>query len=202
MMNACLRWSFLAVPVLAAFGCSDPVPLPAQGAVTLGLQTPQAATQTLCPVGGKSYQVGAKKKVGTVITVQAPNQITPGVSVIDGDSGTSVNCSVRKQADGSFKFSGSLSASTSENDPINVTISNGVINADKVNGTGEVSVFTPQLSGTLDSGATPCTFTVINSQVKGGSIWTNFECPSITAAPARECSVVASTIVFENCSGS
>lgn len=202
MMNACARWSFLAVPVLAALGCSDPVPLPAQAAVTLGLQGP-LDDSTKCPVGaGKSYQVGAKKKVGTVITVQAPNDVTPGASVIDGEGGVSVSCSVRKQADGSFKFNGSLSASSSENDPITVTIANGLINSDKVTGTGSVSVFTPQLAGTYSSGATPCAFKVINAQVKGGSIWVDFTCSSIASPPSKECAVVSSTIVFENCSGS
>ena len=204
MMNACPRWSFLAVPVLAAFGCSDPVPLPAQGAATLGLYDAQDASSGSCPIiGGKSYQVGAKKKVGTVTMVQAPNTLTPGLSVIDGESGTSVSCSVKKTSAGTYAFSGSLHASTGENDPITVTIVNGTIAADQVMGSGEVSIFTPQLAGTFDSGATPCAFTVINKQVKGGSIWASFSCPSIAQPPSHACSVVnSSVIVFENCSGS
>ncbi|MEO7036000.1 MAG: hypothetical protein ABI335_19445 [Polyangiaceae bacterium] len=204
MMNACPRWSFLAVPVLAAFGCSDPVPLPAQGAVTLGLQGPmENVTQMSCPVGaGKNYQVGAKTTMGTVTTVHAPNDSDHGLSVIDGDSGTSVSCSVRKQADGSFAVSGSLSAASGEGDPITVTLINVVINSDLVNGTGEVSVFTPQLATTFDSGSTPCTFNVINKNVKGGSIWMDFACPAIAKPPSSLCSIMRSTIVFENCSGS
>ncbi|MEP7050917.1 MAG: hypothetical protein ABJB12_11205 [Pseudomonadota bacterium] len=200
MMNACTRWSFLAVPVLAALGCSDPVPLPAEGAVTLGLQGPMQVTQTSCPVGaGRSYQVGFRAKDGSV---QAPTEILPGKSVIDGENSTVVSCSVHKQSDGSYAFSGSLQAPSSEHDPINVTISNGLISSDGVTGTGAVSVFTPQLAGTFASGSTPCTFKVIKNQVKGGAIWASFSCPSIAQPPQNVCSIVSSIIVFGNCAGS
>ena len=204
MMNACTRWSFLAVPVLAAFGCSDPVPLPAQGAVTLGLQGPtENVTQMSCPIGaGTSYAVGAKEKVGTITMSQSPTAGTPGQSVIDGDGDTTVSCSVRKQADGSFKVSGSLHAASSSGDPITVSLINVVISPDLTTGSGEVSVFTPQLAGTFDSGTAPCAFTVVNKQVKGGSIWSKFTCPSISQPPSSLCSIADSWIVFENCSGS
>lgn len=200
MMNACTRWSFLAVPILTALGCSDPVPLPAEGAVTLIIEGPLDATQGSCPVNaGKGYKVGATAKDGTV---QAPTAISPGESVIDGEGGTTVSCSVRKQGDGTYAFSGSLQASSSEHDPITVTITNGSIGADLKMGTASVSVYTPQLAGTFASGATPCTFNVINNQVKGGAIWATFSCPTIAQPPAQSCKVDPSTIVFGNCSGS
>ena len=197
MMNACTRWSFLAVPVLAAFGCSDPVPLPAQGAVTLEISPGAAGT---CPISaGMGYAIGAKKKTG--VGVDAPNDVTFGTSVIDGDHGASVSCSVKGQADGTFKFSGSLHSFSGDGNLVTVTITNGTINADKTNGTGQVGVFTTQLVGTYDSGAMPCTFTVLNGQVKGGAIWADFTCPSISET-GRACSISKSTIVFGNCAGS
>ncbi|MEO8903690.1 MAG: hypothetical protein ABI488_15470 [Polyangiaceae bacterium] len=156
-----------------------------------------------CPVGaGKSYQVGAKKKVGTVTTVLSPNDVTAGESVVDGDGNTSVTCSVRKQADGSFAVSGSISAASGEGDLITVSLINVVINPDLTTGTGEVRVFTTQLAGPFDSGSAPCTFTVVRKQVKGGSIWADFSCPSIANPPSNLCSITNSTIVLENCSGS
>jgi len=198
MMNACTRWSFLAVPVLAALGCSDPVPLPAEGGVSLVIEGTQDAAQGACPVNaGKGYKVGATKDGA----VQAPNEITPGESVIDGEGGSHVSCSVKKQSDGTFAFSGSLQASSSEHDPITVTITGGSIGVDQ-KGTASVSVYTPQLAGTFASGATPCAFQVIRSQVKGGAIWATFSCPTVAQPPGQTCKIDPSTIVFGNCSGS
>jgi hypothetical protein len=137
---------------------------------------------------------------------QAPSPTDPGQSVVDGDSGTNVSCSVHGK--GPFTFSGSIHATSADEakDPITVTFSNGAVNADKTTGTADVQVFTPQLAGTFSSGSTPCTVTVINSQIKGGSIWATFSCPSLTQPPSGVCSSgvapSTSTFVFENCDGS
>jgi hypothetical protein len=126
--------------------------------------------------------------------------------VVDGDNGTMVSCSV--QGKGPFTFSGSLQATATDaaQDPITVAFSNGVVNSDKKTGTVTVSVFTPQLDAPYSSGDMPCTVTVINGQIKGGSIWADFSCPSLTTPPSGVCtSGVApsiSTVVFENCDGS
>ena len=196
MMNACARWSFLAVPVLAALGCSDPVPLPAQGAISLSVTKPSGSdlmTGTDCPVPGITYSVGTKKST-------VPTMSNPGESVIDGEGGAEVSCSVKGK--GTFTFSGSLKAATIDTkDPITVTFTNGQIGAD-FTGTATVSVFTPQLAGTYTSAAGGCKVKVINSQVKGGSIWASFTCPGITVPPSQQCSVGTSVFVFENCDGS
>ena len=207
MKNACSRWSFLAVPVLAAFGCSDPVPLPAQAAITLQIGGPS----TTCPEPGNIYPVGRlvvdpsdPTKMRKI--AQAPSDSDPGHSVVDGEGGTTVSCSV--QGKGPFTFSGSLHATATDaaEDPITVTFSNGVVNSDKKTGTVSVDVFTPQLDGTFSSGTTPCTVTVINGQIKGGSIWADFSCPSLTTPPSGVCTSgvppSVSTVVFENCDGS
>jgi hypothetical protein len=192
MMNA--RWSFLAVPLLAALGCSDPVPLPAQGAITLSVRLPTSSVNGTCPDSGTTYLVGAPV---------VPTTSTPGNSLVDGDKGAHISCSV-KGSGGGFAFSGSLAANTTQGTPypITVTFSNGVVDANGV-GTANIGVYTPPLSATYTSSA-PCTVKVLGSplQVKGGSIWASFSCPSITYPPSGLCEVGSSVIVFENCDGS
>jgi|GEM_PF-930856 hypothetical protein len=207
MKNACSRWSFLAVPVLAAFGCSDPVPLPAQGAISLQVGGPSST----CPEPGTVYQVGKLKTdpsdpTGKHKIAQAPSDLDPGLSVVDGESGTNISCSVH--GSGPFTFSGSLHATADDElkDPVTITFSNGVVNADKKTGTVAVSIFTPQLESSFSSGSTPCTVDVIQQQIKGGSIWADFSCPTLTSPPSSVCSSgvapSVSTFVFENCDGS
>jgi len=187
MMNACPRWSILAVPVLAALGCSDPVPLPAQGAISLSIQNKEAS----CPESGFTYEVGAPKP---------PSVSSPGDSVIDGESGAAISCSVRGK--GTFTFSGSLHGVTldSKHYPITVNFTNGTVDATG-KGTASLSVYTPVLAGNFNS-SEPCTVQVVGGQIKGGSMWATFTCPSITTAPSGKCQIGTSVIVFENCDGS
>jgi hypothetical protein len=166
--------------------------LPAQGAINLQIGGPS----TTCPEPGMVYPVGKP----------APSDTNPGQSVIDGESGTTITCSVR--GTGPYTFSGSIHATSgdAQRDPISVTFSGGTINADRKTGSVSVGVFTPQLDGNFTSGSTPCTVMVINQQVKGGSIWADFSCPSLTQPPSGECSSgvapSVSTLVLENCAGS
>src|SRR6188508_1440790 len=96
MMNGCPRWSFLTVPLLAALGCSDPVPLPAKGNATLSVQQPTTGPAT-CPVPGKTYVVGNPK---------APTTISAGDRFIDGENGATIKCSVK--GGGPFSFSATI----------------------------------------------------------------------------------------------
>ena len=193
MMNA--RWSLLAVPAIAAMGCSDPVPLPAQGAISLSIQKPsKASTGTTCPVPGRTYEVSGKA---------VPNTNRPGSSLIDGESGASISCSVH--GSGPYTFSGSFHGATNDVNkyPITVTFSDGTVAADKLTGTATVNVFAPELAGTFASKTSACTVSVIGQQIKGGSIWASFSCNAISAPPQQECEVGSSSvIVFENCDGS
>lgn len=166
--------------------------LPAQGATSLQIGGPSST----CPVPGNVYPLGKP----------APTEVDPGQSLVDGENDTKISCSVR--GTGPYTFAGSLhgTSTDTQSDPITVTFSNGTINADKLTGTVSVSVFTPELDGTFTSGSTPCTVTVINQQVKGGSIWANFSCPTLSLPPSTVCSSgvapSVSTFVFENCEGS
>ncbi len=191
MIHVCPHRSLLAVSVLAAFGCSDSVPLPSQGSVTLSIRSVNVNAMS-CPFTAKTYLVGAP----------APTSFDPGQSVVDGEHGAAVNCSV--QGSGPYTFSGSLAAATSEGQHITVTLTDGTVDADKATGTVGVSIYTPDLAAAFVSGATPCTLTTNNKQVKPGqpgSIWVDFECPTIAAPPANLCGVGKSTIVFQNCNG-
>ena len=162
--------------------------LPAQGAVTLQFGSTPSST---CPEPAKTDLVGNP----------APSANDPGNSVIDGQNGASISCSVR--GSGPFTFSGSLHANDNENNPIAVSFTDGQVGTDKTNGTVTLNVFTSQLGPAFTSAPGACTVTVINRQIKPGSIWATFACPSITSAPVGQCQIGStSTIVFENCDGS
>ena len=188
MMNGCPRWSFLTVPLLAALGCSDPVPRPPQGNLTLSVQPGMS-----CPVNGKVYQVGNPKP---------PDTITPGDSLIDGENGASIKCSVR--GSGPYTFSGTIQARSKENDRVTLTITNGVVNADKLTGTATIAINAPQLSNTYTSETGSCAVTVINGNVKPGSMWATVKCDKVLEpSTGTSCAVgTDTTFVLENCDGS
>lgn len=195
MMNVRLRCSILAVPLLAALGCSDPVPLPAQAAMTLSIQKSMSS----CPDSGTTYAFGAvKDKV-----IQSPTANNHGQSVVNGDQGSTISCSVKKASDGSYAFSGSVKGTANGDQVVTVTFNNGVIGAD-LKGSASLYVFTRVFSQSYSTpGDKPCTFNVVNNQLKNGALWATFSCPALTAAPDSECAVGStSTIVFENCDGS
>ena len=192
MMNGCRRWWFLTVPLLAALGCSDPVPRPAQGNLTLSIT--RAAGNTSCPVPGQTYGIGNPK----------PPTLIPqsyGDRLIDGDNGSSIKCSVK--GSGPFTFSGTIKATTPQSDKVTLTITNGVINADKATGTATIAVSTPQLGGTFTSADGACVINVVNSQVKAGSVWAGATCATVTdPSTTNVCAVAATTnFVLENCEG-
>ncbi|MEI9938869.1 MAG: hypothetical protein WDO69_16755 [Pseudomonadota bacterium] len=143
-----------------------------------------------CPTTAKVYEVG---------NPTAPSASSPGDTLIDGEHNASIKCSVK--GNGPFQISGTVQGSSGEHEPVMVSVS-GTINADKLTGTGSVNVYTPLLTGFASADGT-CTFTVINQQVKPGSLWMTFKCPSITQPPGRSCLVGdSSAIVLENCDGS
>jgi hypothetical protein len=205
MMNAYPRWSLLAVPLLAALGCSDPVPPPAQAAVSLQIGQPLTQVNGMsCPqMSGHTYHVGAFDS--KTMKALAPTTTDPGQSLISGESGSTISCSVTGGG-GNFRFSGSIHAATDEGDLISVSFANGVITGGST-GTADVDVYTPELSA--DFGSTmPCTFQILTGsdglQIKGGSMWASFACPSISSPPSGLCGILQSqsVVVFENCSGS
>ena len=192
MMNGCPRWSFLTVPLLAALGCSDPVPRPPQGNLTLSVQHASTGSPT-CPVPGKTYVVGNPK---------GPNSADAGNRFIDGENGATIKCAVT--GGGPFNFSGNIKALSGTSDFVTMTITNGVIAADKLNGTATIAINTPQLAATFTSPPGMCTLTVVGGNVKPGSVWATAYCPSVTdTSTGKACSIgTTTTFVFENCEGS
>jgi hypothetical protein len=200
MMNGCPRWSFLTVPLLAALGCSDPVPRPPQANLTLSIKKPPSGSGS-CPVTGMTYQVGNP----TPPTLGPPPQ--EGKRVISGEHGASIQCSVK--GSGPFTFSANIKATTTTGDPLTVSVTNGVINADKATGTAQLNVYTKELSGSFISDTAGCTVGVVGDNVKPGSIWVSISCESIkNSSTAQECSVdpvgspKSSNFILENCDGS
>jgi hypothetical protein len=163
---------------------------PAQGNVTLSIQKLDSSS---CPVASRTYVVGNPR---------GPNSVNPGDSLIDGEHDAKVSCSVR--GNGSYTFSATIQARSSDNDPITLRISDGVINPDGKTGSATIGLFTPQLTSTFSSPESGCLVTVVNEQVKPGSLWATFTCPSISQpATAQACGIGStSTFVLENCDGS
>ncbi|MEI9948621.1 MAG: hypothetical protein WDO74_06450 [Pseudomonadota bacterium] len=161
----------------------------------MSIQRPVTGT-TNCPVTGKTYVVGH------------PDAPTPpmdaGDRFVDGE-GATIKCSVKASSSG-FAFSGTITAPSSEKDPVTVSFTNGAISADKVNGTATVYVYTKEVQGFTSTA--PCTVTVVSTNVKPGSLWATFSCPSIKdPTMPQECSIgpvgqTISNFVFENCDGS
>lgn len=201
MMNAYPRWSILAVPLLAVLGCSDPVPPPAQGALTLYVDQPVTHVDgRACPAPGITYQIAATDSKTKMLA--APSSTTPGESLISGEKGTNISCSVKKSSNG-FAFSGSIHGNSSPAGSIvDLTMQGGTVDGTSLTGTVNVSIYTPDLSSQFVS-SMPCSVTVLQNQIKGGSMWANFSCPTVTADPSGACGIGSfSTIVFENCDGS
>jgi hypothetical protein len=194
MMNGCPRWSVLALPLLAALGCSDPVPRPAQGNLKLSIQPPTGTGN--CPVPGTTYELGNPK---------APNTVSPGDRLIDGEHGATIKCSV--QGSSTFTFSGTLKGitNTTPSSKVSFQILSGSIDMGKMKGTATVAVNTNELAANFTSPAGDCAVSVVGDNVKPGSIWATITCPNITdpTSPGKACKVGdTTTFVLENCDGS
>ncbi|MEO7034776.1 MAG: hypothetical protein ABI548_12785 [Polyangiaceae bacterium] len=160
-----------------------------QGAVSITVGKPaQPVNDMACPVEGELSAIGAPK---------VPTELNPGTSVVNGEQGYSVSCSVTGR--GPFVFSGSIHGVSADGQLITVSFRNGMLGAD-FKGSADVSVLTPQLGETLSSSA-PCTVMALQNQAKPGSLWATFSCPQTALPPSTTCSA-SGVIVFENCAGS
>lgn len=115
-------------------------------------------------------------------------------SAVDGDGDVSVACAV----DGFASFSGRIASAARV-----LEISNGEL-TDNANGTARITVANATvLSYALASPAADCAVSVVTNargpQIKAGSVWATFTCPSVEHAPADACAA-RGTFVLENCS--
>ena len=165
-------------------------------------QPPTPIAGKSCPIT-KTYLVGAFDS--TTMMTLAATPTTPGQSVISGKNGSNIQCSGTGRG-GQFEFSGSISAPSSDASLISISFSNGVVSGE--NGTADVSVYTPQLLATFGSPvvapAMPCSFQIVNGQIKGGAMWATFTCPDIESPPTGACGILQglSAVVLEKCTGS
>lgn len=162
----------------------------AQGAGVFSLRAQSPAIQgKMCPVVSLTSALPA---------VDGPSMLDANTYVkhiADGEGTAAVSCKVSGNL--RFTFEGSLQLGR-----VALKIQNGVVGDDKL-GTADVTVADAQnLQGSLSS-ATPCSIDATNSagqnfQVKAGSMWAAFDCPSVEQAPSDSCAA-SGVFVLENC---
>jgi hypothetical protein len=200
-MNLSSRWCVTAVVALGALGCSDPVPPPAQGAfwanVTSVSPTPAGK---MCPSGATlTFDVPAvPPPTPAMPTVETLDQDTYLHKIIDGEDKAEVDCSVKGKS--TFTFEGSIRLGNKS-----LAISNGTL-GDNKKGTARVTLRdsgVPGFSGALSAPSANCVIDAAaaagnNFQVKPGSIWGHFTCPSVEQSPSDYCKAEG-YFVLENC---
>ena len=197
-MNLSSRWCVTAVVALGALGCSDPVPPPAQGAFWANVKSVSPAPAgKMCPSGAS---------LTFDVPVVDPSKIPPETldtdtylhKLIDGEDSAKVSCAVKGKS--SFTVEGTIQLGNKS-----LAISSGTLGADK-KGTARITLRdsgTPGFSGALSAPSANCTIDAAaaagnNFQVKAGSIWGRFDCPSVEQAPSNYCKAEG-FFVLENC---
>lgn len=198
-----LAWNSVALAVIAAgsivaSGCSDPVPPPAQGAVTYRMY--KAGTQNCQIPPHTSNAPSAPAGTGTNVT-----GTNKGNEAVDGDNGAKVKCKVAA-AGAAFDVNATIQVGT-VSFAMNTTIAD---QQEGVDGTVDVNDNQTQASYlqpvTYAKPPTPpCKFSVKPASGEGygaasGRIWGKFTCDQAmdTQNPGSSCSIEG-TFVFENC---
>lgn len=167
--------------VLTVGGCSDPATPAPQGAfnVTFGNAI---GTGVTCPA-----MQPAQLQVGAVGGAQY-------ASVIDGEDGVTVTCTVSKSGAG-FRASGSIVKGTSRFSLAPVTVGEGNSNQGRVSVAGANTAGKPY----GPTAETLCDFQMIKGAE--GFIWLAFECPHVISGSSdnEQCSLYNGYLVFENC---
>lgn len=195
-MNVSSRWCVTAFVALGSLACSDPVPPPAQGAfiASVGQVSP--------PVSGKACPAGA----AFTYDVPAVRATKPGEALdnntylhktIDGESNSTVSCTVKKGG-GGFSFSGKISISGQA-----LEITDGVLDGSN-KGTARIFIVNSEhLSAPLISPSANCVIDASSTsgaayQAQPGSMWAHFSCSSVESPPSDYCKAEG-TFVLENC---
>jgi len=195
-MNLSSRWCVTAVVALGALGCSDPVPPPAQGAFWANVKSVSPAPAgKMCPSGASlTFEVPTTDPT----LGQTLDANTYVVHKIDGEDQAEVSCTVK--GGGPFTLEGTIKLGSKA-----LSISGGTIGTDK-KGTARITLQdsgTPGFSGALSAPSAnyvidAAAATGNNFQVKAGSIWAHFECPSVEQPPSGYCKADG-FFVLENC---
>jgi hypothetical protein len=197
-MNLSSRWCVTAVVALSALACSDPVPPASQGAFI-------ASVRSVSPA-----PVGKMCPSGAALTFDVPNlnDKTPAEDldgdtylhkIIDGEDASKVTCTVKGKS--SFSFGGRIELGARA-----LEITGGTMDA-SMKGTARITLTnsgTPGFSHALSAPSANCVIdasamTAGGLQVKAGSMWASFSCPSVEAQPSDYCKADG-FFVLENCS--
>jgi hypothetical protein len=197
-MNLSSRWCVTAVVALGAIGCSDPVPPPAQGAFWANVKSVSPApVGKMCP-SGASLTFDVPLVDPSANPPQTLDQDTYLHKLIDGEEGAEVSCSVKGKT--SFTLEGTIKLGTKS-----LAISSGTL-GDNKKGTARITLrdsANPGFSGALSAPSANCVIDAAaaagnNFQVKAGSIWGHFDCPSVEQEPSGYCKADG-FFVLENC---
>jgi hypothetical protein len=164
----------------------QPAP-PARGAMTFTVKPPSP----LPP--GKACPTSA----GFTSELPAGNGPTASnypAHVVDGEDGAAVSC--RVAGDSTFEISGKVQLAGRA-----LLIEDGVVSADEP-GSASITVVDSERLATGLRGTT-CVLSVeadapSNLQIKPGSVWASFSCPSVESAPSDYCQA-SGFFVLENC---
>ena len=172
-------------------GGGAPLGPPAQGAVSTLLK---AASP---PVAGKSCPAGAAV-ASTVPTVTDPSEAldedTYVHRVIDGEEGATVACRVAASGTDTVTLQGSISQGGRA-----LRIDDGLTGSHQ--GAARITIIdTTHLASPLTSPASTCVLDFSSGafQIKAGSVWGKFTCPSVESAPSDYCAA-SGVFVLENC---
>ena len=194
-MNLSSRWCVTAIVALGALGCSDPVPPPAQGAFIASVNSVSPSPPgKSCPAGAAfTYDVPNESETKPTEVLDADTYLH---KIIDGEDASTVRCEVKGGS--TFTFSGRISLGGKA-----LEISDGTLGADK-KGTARITVTNSlRISTSLSAPSANCVVNAAgaagnNFQVRAGSMWASFSCPSVEAIPADYCKADG-FFVLENC---
>jgi hypothetical protein len=178
-------------------GCSDPPAPPAQGAVeiTINAESSGACSHASGQATAPQDPPGNPNAVATALSCDLSRGCKPDQYVrVDGDSGSSVSCTVSPSGDGF-----GVSVSISDGSRLTFAASGSV------NGSGGTMQISQSGANTNHEGLydSTCTITIDPNRglVKKGAIWARFDCPHFAAqnsAGGEQCDAVGS-FIFENC---
>jgi hypothetical protein len=173
------RFSTFATAGLAALvGCSDPAPLPVDGALTIAIQ-PSGACQVVAPLFNIPSTSDDPMNPPVVLIQRGED----GFRVTDGEKGASVSCKI------SGKDQFDLNASISQGSFSSFFVTGTVTSS---SGTVEIREIHPD---SVSLSSTECTLTP--KFLSGEAIHADFNCPMFNGSMFT-CSATG-TFVFENC---
>jgi hypothetical protein len=171
-----------ALAVMSA--CSSPAEPPAKGALSLSITAFSPMPQgSACQVAGSLTLPEAP--------LTPPSETVIGDSLVDGDQGAEVSCTVKPDGDG-FSVNGSIRLGSSALNTSFTLDANGA-------GTGSMTIVRQAYATQSNDAAMPCTFNKIVAQ--GGAAWVSFSCPVIydRSSKASTYCTVDGVLTLQNC---